>query len=525
MQQIFTTRTLPQRVSPTTQRLSQSLSTINTPAADSGTPNPDLFSYTSGRYLYNEKLRFEERHVEFNVEALREIAASAVGGKHVVQLRKLAEGGFNRVFALTMDDGLDVIAKIHYPLTVPKTYSTESEVATLEFLRLKGIPVPRVYAYSSTSDNAVGSEYIIMEKAPGQPLERRWFELSPKERVRLVTSFVEIEQKLFAIPFASYGSLYYKDNPSADYMFWRGKRAALDLNRGPWKDHRDYVRSVGQRELEWATKYGKPRQNDFPHNNMMKGEISPDIYADLLKRYILISPHILPSDHANAMNKPTMRHLDLNPPNVFVNDSCEVSCIIDWQHRSTLPLLLTAGNPPLFQNTDSEPPKSLAKPSLPDKYDSLSLEENSELTNSIVGEYNKSHLQALRYPLLAIRQHAVESADRQWSGNVITLKGALIRLWEHWDKLIADSQQKVECPIFFDKEDVEEFLVAEGHWFKATILLEHWRSLLDDLGQDGWVRHESYEQLKQEWLSLAEDEEDSVSVDQFWPFQDHEEYE
>ena len=96
-----------------------------------------------------------------------------------------------------------------------------------------------------------------MEKAPGQPLERRWLDLSPKERVRLVTSFVEIELKLFAIPFASYGSLYYKDSlaphlqadlyntlpgekesrfcigPSADYMFWRGRRAVLDLDRGP----------------------------------------------------------------------------------------------------------------------------------------------------------------------------------------------------------------------------------------------------------------------------------------------------
>ncbi|OOF93889.1 hypothetical protein ASPCADRAFT_132230 [Aspergillus carbonarius ITEM 5010] len=405
-----------------------------------------------------------------------------------------------------------------------------------------------------------------MEKAPGQPLERRWLDLSPKERVRLVTSFVEIELKLFAIPFASYGSLYYKDSlaphlqadlyntlpgekesrfcigPSADYMFWRGRRAVLDLDRGPWKDHRDYVRSMGQRELEWTTKHGRPQQNDFPHNNMVKGEISPDIYADLLRTYITISPHILPGDRANPMNKPTMRHPDLNPSNVFVTESCEVSCIIDWQHCSILPLLLAAGNPPLFRNPDSEPPNGLAKPSLPEDYDSLSPEEKSQanelhrrrmlfyLYMVFNGKDNKPHLQALRYPLLAMRQHAVERADRQWSGNVITLKGALIRLCENWEQLIADRQQQVECPISFDNKDVEEFLVVEDHWFKATILLQHWRSFLDDLGQDGWVRHEFYEQvvqtnkeLKQEWLSQAEDEEDYVSVDQFWPFQDHEE--
>lgn len=30
-------------------------------------------------------------------------------------------------------------------------------------------------------------------------------------------------------------------------------------------------------------------------------------------------------------------------------------------------------------------------------------------------------------------------------------------------------------------------------------------------------------QLKEEWVAEAEDEEDLISVDRFWPFQDHEE--
>ncbi|KNG84168.1 hypothetical protein ANOM_008594 [Aspergillus nomiae NRRL 13137] len=181
-----------------------------TPSINSAEPRENLFSYTSGRYIFNEKLRLSERYVEFNVKALEKVAASSVGRTAVIHMRKLAEGGFNKVFLLTMDDGLEVIAKIPYPLTVPKQLTTESEVATLDFLRTKGMPVPRVYTYSSDSDNAVGTEYIIMEKASGQPLDRRWFDLTPKERVHLVTSYVNIERKLFSIPFGSYGSLYYR---------------------------------------------------------------------------------------------------------------------------------------------------------------------------------------------------------------------------------------------------------------------------------------------------------------------------
>lgn len=219
-----------------------------------------LFDYTSGRYLYNEKLRLTERHINFDVVALKTITANAVGRRNVTNMKKLAEGGFNRVFLLTMDDGFEVIAKIPYSVTVPKHFTTESEVATLDFLYSKGFPVPRVYAWSSEDNNAVGAEYIIMEKAPGHPLENRWFSLTPKERVRLVTSFVELERKMFSLPLGSYGSLYHKSSlpphlqtdlylpetpdetddasrfcigPATDYMFWRGRRAQMELNRGP----------------------------------------------------------------------------------------------------------------------------------------------------------------------------------------------------------------------------------------------------------------------------------------------------
>ncbi|KZF19208.1 hypothetical protein L228DRAFT_224932, partial [Xylona heveae TC161] len=544
------------------------------------TSTEDLFNYTSGRFLYNENIRLAERHVEFNVEALKTAAAECVGRKGVTHLEKLAEGGFSRVFLLTMDDGFEVIAKIPYSFTVPKGLTTESEVATLDFLRSKGIPVPRVYAYSSKSDNPVGTEYIIMEKAPGKPLEECWFTLTPKDRVRLVTSYVDIETKLFSIPFGAYGSLYYKDclpqnlqpglyapgmgdgvdgtgerfsiGPSTDYMFWRGNRASLDLHRGPWRNQLDYIRSIGIRELEWTRRFGKPLENDFPQNNIVKGKVDPKLHLDLLDKYISISPFILPEDRASPMNTPTMRHpADLTPSNIFVSDSCEISCIIDWQHTTILPLLLTAGNPPLFENPDSGPPKNLEKPSLPEDYASLPPEEKAyadELHRRRMlfylymvfnGRDNQSHLDALYYPLLALRQHLVTRAEKPWSGNIVTLKGALIRLVACWDQLIADRGQHMSCPVHFDPSDVEEFYQLEENWFKMNILTEHWLSLLDDLGQDGWVRNESYDsvvqlnqQLRREWVAEAEAEadneaeakEDVASVENHWPFQDHEEF-
>ena len=197
----------------------------------------------------------------------------------------------------------------------------------------------------------------------------------------------------------------------------------------------------------------------------------------------------------------------------------------------------------MFENPDSEPPKGLEKPSLPDNYQLLNPEEKSqaeELHRRRMLFYlymvfnrndNKPHLAALRDPLQALRQHLVDRAGRQWSGNTITLKGALVRIVANWNGLLVGTSKKIGCPVNFAPDDEEEFYRIEENWFKATILLEHWRSILDDLGQDGWVRNESYEEvvkknrrLKKEWLEEAEDDDDRLCVEKYWPFQDHEEF-
>ncbi|KAB8257995.1 hypothetical protein BDV32DRAFT_126527 [Aspergillus pseudonomiae] len=66
-----------------------------------------------------------------------------------------------------MDDGFEAIIKVPYQISGPKHYATASEAATLQYLHSKGIPVPRIYGYSSRDDNPAGVEYIVMEKAPG----------------------------------------------------------------------------------------------------------------------------------------------------------------------------------------------------------------------------------------------------------------------------------------------------------------------------------------------------------------------
>jgi hypothetical protein len=50
----------------------------------------------------------------------------------------------------------------------------------------------------------------------------------------------------------------------ANYMFWYGRRFGLQLSRGPWKTHVDYLQSVAKKAIAWTRHYGEPMEPDFP---------------------------------------------------------------------------------------------------------------------------------------------------------------------------------------------------------------------------------------------------------------------
>lgn len=112
-------------------------------------------------------------------------------------------------FEATFHDRLNVIVRLPYPSTIPRDYGIISEVATMEYLRLHGVPIPKVFDWISSTDNPVQSEYIIMEKVQGKGLEHTWYTMTAKERMAVVEKIVDIERTLFAIrflPVAAYTS-------------------------------------------------------------------------------------------------------------------------------------------------------------------------------------------------------------------------------------------------------------------------------------------------------------------------------
>ncbi|PPR04943.1 hypothetical protein CVT24_007293, partial [Panaeolus cyanescens] len=160
----------------------------------------DLYDYTAGRWVYNDALRRKERNVVFDVAGLSKLAAESVNQspKDVINVSKLAESGFNRTFIITLRDDRQVVARIPYPITVPKYYAIASEVATIEYQRSCGIPVPEVYGYSADSDNIAGTPYILMEFIPGPKLSDIWRNLGDEEAVSVIRQLTELESRMMS---------------------------------------------------------------------------------------------------------------------------------------------------------------------------------------------------------------------------------------------------------------------------------------------------------------------------------------
>ncbi|KAL3496588.1 hypothetical protein BJX62DRAFT_221908 [Aspergillus germanicus] len=489
---------------------------------------PDLFSYTSGRYIYNEDALLRERYVKFDPGALlREVEKHiGIGHGRASRITKLAEGGFNRRSP-----------RSPYSSTGPKYYATASEAATLTYLHSKGIPVPRVYGYSSSENNPVGVEYILMENAKGIPLDTVWFTMSKRDRHTLASSFMDIEKRLFEVPIGSIGTALYRPNtdqdtasetfcigPTVDSGCWYGKRAGMDIYREPSDSYREnptgYLHSIAEREIEWTQLFGKPLDLDFPHNTVFPGEKLPDDYLALLRKYLTFVSYLLSKDSDSH----------LNPYNLFVSpETGAISCILDWQHTIIEPRLLAAGYPHAFESPDPKPPLKLEQPSLPSDIETLSDEAKLETLYHRRLLFYYYRIYALRDPLLRPRQHLVDRAGRQWTGNLLTLKGALIRMAEYWPHL--PDTAGVSCPVQFSEAELAEFYEQEENLFAVNTVVNYWHDRDGGVTEEGWISNERYDEairkiaeLKEELIATADgDEEDLRLMEKGWLFRDREE--
>ncbi|KAB8268648.1 hypothetical protein BDV30DRAFT_230555 [Aspergillus minisclerotigenes] len=228
----------------------------------------DPYSYTSGRWLNRDDLQRKSRATE------------------VVSCIK-KEGGFNRVFVLTLDSGHRLATKLPTKIAGPSRLTINSEVATMEYLRLKtSIPNPKVLTWSDDPLNPFSDSPIDQSKK------------------------VSLQDERFCI------------GPSCSSIIWNTSPGELELYGAPSVD-------CG------------PCYTRIPQGHMVKDEQLPyqgsiQDHTELLETNQKVLDRLIQDPRIQKAASPTPIHADLHKRNIYVSpdDPTVVTGIIDWQSTS-----------------------------------------------------------------------------------------------------------------------------------------------------------------------------------------------
>ncbi|KAK2763871.1 Phosphotransferase enzyme [Arachnomyces sp. PD_36] len=487
----------------------------------------DFFRYTSGRWVWDEEQQLRDRYKVFNVSELQRAAAKVVDSDRCVSMVKLAEGGYNKVFRLVMNDEKVVLARIPNPNAGPPFYTTASEVATMEFARtVLRIPVPRVHQWNANANNPVGSEYIIMEEATGTQLESVWDDLTPDSKLKVMREIVSVETKLLSLSFSHYGSIYpasdsvegavpaqlvgdvpseLKDRvsklftigPSIGRKFWNKERSTMNISRGPWSNPVDYALSISHREISWIQQYAVPKAEDDPLL-ASAAQNSPEAHIHLLRNFQKVVPYLLDIDE--QLTPSVLWHGDLHSSNLFV-DNDRISGVIDWQGVWAGPLLLQA-HP--SQMVDYQGSTLLKRPS---NFDELTDERKAQVKRQIfkstlfqlylieTGERNPTLSRVYQLDHGKTRRMPVEFASNTWDDDIVSLREALINIERDWNELGVEG----DCPIHFTKGELESHLRDAEGWNEVQDFFDGIEGLVK---RDGWTHHETFDDALDFFSSL-----------------------
>jgi len=177
-----------------------------------------------------------------------------------ITVKFLAEGVWNKVYTVSCLDrvtGTEQQCILRLPLPVDPWYKVQTEVATMEYVRLRtSIPVPKVYAFDSSSNNKLRLEWILMEKISGKTYDEVDDSLDFAAHKRLHLTVADWVDQLARLTFDQIGSLYCRwDQPSPDYSdfhlgpvsysaFFPDFRPQYKVFRGPFETLAEFYRAI-----------------------------------------------------------------------------------------------------------------------------------------------------------------------------------------------------------------------------------------------------------------------------------------
>lgn len=244
------------------------------------------------------------------------------------------------------------------------------------------------------------------------------------------------------------------------------------------------------------------------------------------------------------LNRPVLRHPDLQPNNIFIDDDFNITGLIDWQHAVVLPMFLAAGMPNVFQNYDDEQSMSFTPPKLPDNIELMDDDDRARAQEQFRRRHihffylgftqrvNEPHWHALEQDAGLLKRRVFHDAGAPWEGLNTPLQTDIIRLSQNWPKVVpinADGTTPA-FPIIFTEQEMQRRASQDESLRETDSDMERILGLLG-AASDGWTPSDRFESAKEkarlfkgEGLAAVSDDPWLTEMsDRHWPFDDFDE--
>lgn len=355
-----------------------------------------------------------------DVSIIRDLAKKYLSqGFTDMKVEYFAEGALNKLYnVLSPNISQQYLMRVALP--VDPFLKVESEVATLVYVRTHtSIPVPKVIAYNSNSENPLGFEWILLEKIGGIPLVDAWKHMDIGRRVKLTEALAENQQQLASLPFPKIGNLYFSDvqnqisdriicsnrsesedstkphdsnaftssnetakvietkksipsgdstvvvnwsiankffvGPKVSPSFFIGKRVLLSSDRGPFSSSCELMLARARLQIESIKNLSPLPTDDYYCEN--DEELAPhqDEILEICNKLIEIIPDWF-SPVDNGKSMYTLFHDDLTDRNIIVDPTTYcITGIVDWESVCIRPPWETYTYPEILRGRDPGP--------------------------------------------------------------------------------------------------------------------------------------------------------------------------
>ncbi|KAL0569674.1 hypothetical protein V5O48_012287 [Marasmius crinis-equi] len=265
-----------------------------------------------------------------------------------------------------------VLARVSRDDKTKSDISLESEIATMVFVKSRTkIPVPTVYGYCSTRENAIGQPFSILSFTEGKDMSGpAWENLPTQVKLNAIRDYAHVVLELYRLRFDRIASIYFKKGASPPHCYelgevawWKHESAARrarceSYDRGPWKSSGDWVRAALTDEIQSMQRLPEVIRDaysgSFDGDDSSKWRTAQRTLPEMQKRVEDVIEDGLDRFCAGPF---VLYHMDLTPRNIIIGTegphAGRIVSVIDWEMAMTAPIWSLVCYPSWFERFGS----------------------------------------------------------------------------------------------------------------------------------------------------------------------------